>query len=137
VQEVFVRMLRYRTSYRGDGAGFTTWMFTLARHACTDFLRRSAVRNHPSLPEQEPAADQPTVSENVEKKQFIDVLRQALLKLPPEKREVLILKRFDFKKFDEIAEILDCPVGTVKVRAHRALRELKRIYDGLLSEAST
>ena len=137
VQEVFVRMLRYRDSYRGEGGGFTTWMFSLARHACIDYLRRSKVRNHAPLPEEEPAGHGPAVDETVATRESIEVLQRALLLLPPEKREVLILRRWDFRKFDEIAEILGCPVGTVKVRAHRALRELKQIYDGLLIEAST
>ena len=137
VQEAFVRMLRYRASYRGDGGGFSTWMFTLARHAGTDYLRRAKHRRHDALPEQEPASDQPPVSEQVENKLSIDVLRRALLELPEDKREVLVLHRFHFKKFREIAEILDCPVGTAKVRAHRALRELRAIYDGMLSEVST
>ena len=46
-----------------------------------------------------------------------------------------MLNRYDFKKFEEIAEILGCPVGTVKVRAHRAIRELRKIYESMLSEA--
>ena len=47
-----------------------------------------------------------------------------------------MLSRFDFKKYEEIATILECPVGTVKARVHRALQELKKIYNGLMSEAS-
>lgn len=137
VQDAFVRMLRYRESFRGDGAGFSTWMYTLARHACTDYIRRASHRNHPSISEQEPEADQPGVSDLVEKKQSVDTLHRALMKLAPEKREVLILHRFDFKKFDEVAQILGIPVGTAKVRAHRAIRELRHIYRGMIGEAST
>jgi len=137
VQDVFVRMLRYREGYRGDRGGFSTWMFTLARHAGTDHRRRASHRDHPGLPEQEPVAEGPGVSEQVEKKLSIEVLRKALLRLSEDKRQVLVLHRFDFKKFNEIAKILDVPVGTAKVRAHRAIRELREIYDGLLSEAST
>ena len=137
VQEVFVRMLRYRETYRGEGGGFSAWMFTLARHAHTDYRRRSARHELPSLPEQEPASDLPSAADAVESRQAVDLLQVALSRLTPEKREVLIMRRFDFKKFEEIARILDCPVSTAKVRAHRAIRDLRRIYESLLSEATT
>jgi RNA polymerase sigma-70 factor (ECF subfamily) len=58
------------------------------------------------------------------------------MQLAPDKREVLILSRFNFKKFEEIAAILGCPVGTAKVKAHRAIRELRKIYVSLMSEAA-
>ena len=136
VQEVFVRMLRYRESFRGNEGGFLPWMYRLARNACTDHLRKVTRRGETQAPEQEPLGDDPSVAEQVEKRESVDMLRRALMRLAPEKREVLILNRFDFKKFDEIAEIVGCPVGTAKVRAHRALRELRQIYNRMLSEAS-
>ena len=52
------------------------------------------------------------------------MVRRALASLPPEKREVLVMSRFLGLKYDEIATILKCEVGTVKVRVYRALREL-------------
>jgi RNA polymerase sigma-70 factor (ECF subfamily) len=134
VQEVFVRMLRYRESYRGHGQGFSTWMYTLARHARADHRRRAALRDHSPLPENEPPSDAPTASERFEKKQSLDFLRRALERLPDDLREVLVLRRFEMK-FTEIAEVLDCPVGTAKVRAHRAIRELRKHFNRLLSEA--
>jgi RNA polymerase sigma-70 factor (ECF subfamily) len=51
--------------------------------------------------------------------------------LPEEKREVLLLSRFQELKYDEIARMLDCDVGTIKVRVHRALRELRTIFEKL------
>jgi len=137
VQEVFMRMLRYRETYRGDGSGFAAWMFTLARHAHTDHRRRSARHDLPGLPEEEPAGDAPSAADAVASKESAELLQVAISRLTPEKREVLIMRRFHFKKFEEIAKILDCPVNTVKVRAHRALRDLRKIYDSLLSEATT
>jgi RNA polymerase sigma-70 factor (ECF subfamily) len=135
VQEVFVRMLRFRESFRGDRGGFSGWMYTLAHNVCMDYFRRGARRDHQALPDQEPPGDEPGPHDQAEKGQTIAILRRALLMLPEDKREVLLLRRFGFKKYDEIAEILECPVGTVKVRAHRAIRELREIYDSLMSEA--
>lgn len=132
-----MRMLRYRQTYRGDGTGFSAWMFTLARHAHTDHRRRSARHDLPGLPDEEPASDSPSAADAVESKESASLLTLAISRLTPEKREVLIMRRFHFKKFEEIARILDCPVSTVKVRAHRAVRDLRRIYESLLSEATT
>ena len=134
VQDVFMRMLKYRETYRGEGGGFAGWMFTMARNAHTDHIRRSSRHNLPALPEQEPESSAPGAEATLEGKESLEILRQALIRLSPEKREVLILRRFEFKKFNEIAELLDCPISTVKVRAHRAIRELKTIYDSLHKE---
>jgi RNA polymerase sigma-70 factor (ECF subfamily) len=48
--------------------------------------------------------------------------------LPEEKKEVLILSRFQGLKYEEIAELLGCEVGTVKTRVHRALQDLRQIF---------
>lgn len=137
VQEVFVRMLRYRDSFRGDEAGgFLPWMYTLARNACTDHLRRTTRRREDAPSEREPPDDAPGAPARLEREQSLRTLRRALMRLSAEKREVLVLSRFESMKFDDIAAVLGCPVGTAKVRAHRALRELREIYNGLLSEAT-
>ena len=61
------------------------------------------------------------------------LLRKALLMLPEDKREVLLLSRFQELKYEEIARMLECEVGTVKVRIHRALRELRVTFEKLAS----
>jgi RNA polymerase sigma-70 factor (ECF subfamily) len=63
-------------------------------------------------------------------------VRQALLKLPTERREVLVLSRFEYKSYDEIAQVLDCSVGAVKVRVHRAMKQLRDIYLDMAGEVS-
>jgi RNA polymerase sigma factor (sigma-70 family) len=57
-------------------------------------------------------------------KQETVLLRRALAAMPREKREVLVMSRFQELRYDEIASVLKCEVGTVKVRVYRALREL-------------
>ena len=56
------------------------------------------------------------------------MLRRALGELPEEKREVLILSRFQNMKYDQIGEVMGCDTGTVKVRVFRATQELRKIY---------
>lgn len=60
--------------------------------------------------------------------QEVALLHRALAALPLESREVLILSRFQNLKYEEVARILDCGVGAVKMRVHRALKELKEEF---------
>ncbi|HKW74322.1 MAG TPA: RNA polymerase sigma factor, partial [Terriglobales bacterium] len=59
------------------------------------------------------------------------LLRRALLELPEEKREVLVLSRFQGLKYEQIAELMGCEVNTVKVRVHRALQELREKFSAI------
>ena len=65
-----------------------------------------------------------------------ELVRQALLRLPAERREVLVLSRYEYKSYDEIARVLDCSVGAVKVRVHRAMKQLREIYLDMAGEVS-
>ena len=64
-------------------------------------------------------------------------MRRALLQLPPDRREVLVLNRYEFKTYEEIAHALGCSVSAVKVRAHRAMKQLRDIYRDLAGEVPT
>ena len=59
------------------------------------------------------------------------LLQRALMQLPEDKREILVLSRFQELKYEEIARLLGCEIGAVKVRVHRALQQLREIYLGL------
>jgi len=61
------------------------------------------------------------------------LLYRALMRMPEEKREVLVLSRFQDLKYEEIAQLLGCEIGTVKTRVHRALQELRDIFHQLQS----
>ncbi|HKT24576.1 MAG TPA: RNA polymerase sigma factor, partial [Terriglobales bacterium] len=128
VQDVFFRILKYRQSYK-PGTPFRAWMYQIARNARLDHVRK-----HPEALEFEPEMS-PAVSPNdsAESEQQSALLHRALLMLADDKREVLVLSRFQELKYEEIARMLDCEVGTVKVRIHRALRELRTIFEKLSS----
>jgi RNA polymerase sigma-70 factor (ECF subfamily) len=128
VQDVFFRILKYRQSYK-PGTPFRAWMYQIARNARIDHVRK-----HPEALEFEPEMS-PAVNPNdpAESEQQATLLHKALLMLPDDKREVLVLSRFQELKYEEIARMLDCEVGTVKVRIHRALRELRTIFEKLSS----
>ncbi len=130
VQEVFVRLLKYRHTFKSE-AEFTPWMFTLARNAAVDRYRGRPreLQEDPEAPE--PAApvtahDHPAA--RLEKREQSALLQAALGRLTPEKRELLLLARFGEMRYDRIGELLGVSVGAVKVRVHRALKELRAAY---------
>ncbi len=123
VQEVFLRILKYRQSYNAE-QGFKPWIYRIARNARSDHFRKQQPQT-----EWTPEMSPPVVPiDSAQKQQEAALLHRALMQLPEEKREVLILSRLQEMKHEEIAGLLGCEVGTVKVRVHRALQELKQAY---------
>jgi RNA polymerase sigma-70 factor, ECF subfamily len=137
VQDVFFRMLRYRASY-DPAQSFTAWMYQIARNAGADRARKRPGEvvdiEEFAARQAEPASPEPGPEEAVVRGQDLDLLRRALDQLPPEKREILVLSRFNEMKYEDIAAVLGCEVATVKVRVYRAIRALERIYFALEKE---
>lgn len=140
VQDVFFRMLRYRVSY-DPAQSFTAWMYQIARNANLDQAakRRGEVLNFEELLEKrpEPSAKQPTQQERLERTQDLALLRRALERLPADKRELLVMARFQNLKYEDIARVLGCEVGTVKVRVFRAVRMLSAVFFELAGEKAS
>lgn len=72
--------------------------------------------------------------ESAEKKERTLLLKQAMDKLPEDKKEILILSRFEQLSYAEIGDILGCSVGTVKVRVFRAMEQLRIQFNALNEE---
>jgi RNA polymerase sigma-70 factor (ECF subfamily) len=124
-QEVFVRMLKYRNGF-GPDSQFRAWMYQIARNVRVDFLGKLQLE---SVLSRAAAADlRIALPDPLEKQEHFSVLRRALLALPEEKRELLILARYEELKYEAIAKMLQIEVGTVKVRIHRALKELRALF---------
>ena len=66
--------------------------------------------------------------DSAQQQQETQMLYRALLQMPEEKKEVLILSRFQGLKYEEIAQLLGCEVNTVKTKVHRALQELRELF---------
>jgi len=123
VQEVFVRILKYRRSYR-PGTAFRPWIYKIARNVHADQARRRR-----SEVEFKPEMAPPLVpNDGAAASQQEALLHRALLELPEAKREVLLLSRFQGLPYSEIAELTGCAPGAVKVRVHRALQELRDVF---------
>lgn len=128
-QVVFQRMLRYRHTYRDDGS-FTAWMYHLARRCAADHFRRHQAAPQAADPAElhAHADDRPHAAHHAAAQDDHALLHAALARLGRDEREVLLLARFHELSFAEIASILECSVGAAKVRAHRALQQLRTLY---------
>ena len=129
VQNVFLRMLKYRHTYTGEGE-FKTWMYHLARNVHADYYQKNKrlgfADNFKHL--ENKLRDDFTIEEQTRQAEELNLLQVALNRLEVEKREVLVLSRFQGLKYKEIAVLYGCSEGAIKVKAFRALDELKTIY---------
>lgn len=136
VQDVFLRILRYKESFRHD-APFTVWMYQLARTATADRFKKWR-REQPMDDElHERVAGDERVHEIVAETEEQAMLHDALARLSPEKREVLVLSRFEELTYEQIGRIVNAPVGTIKARVHYALKDLRREFEALTTTGST
>ena len=128
VQETFLRALRYRSSWRGNGS-VAGWLLRIARNACNDHRTRERKEQAAVTEWQEPGTQ-------LQADRRADLLATALERLPPDRREIIALARWHDLPSERIAEILGCSPGAVRVRLHRALRELGEIIRTLELEPS-
>ena len=135
VQDVFMRMLKHRDSFRPE-TGFLPWMYRIARNACVDHLRRSSRAPESAIDLDARPGEAAPDDERLAARQQTGLIRRALLELPVEKREVLLLSRYELKSYEEIAQALGITVSNVKIRAHRAIKQLREVYHDLAKEVT-
>jgi len=124
-QNVFIRVLKYRNSYR-EGNSFEQWVFQIARNLLKDHFNKMKVyQDRFDLVEQLPEAKELLDEEQLEREQK---LMQALNQLPEEKRELLVLSKFEGMKYEQIAAMRETSVSAIKVQVHRTIKQLKEIY---------
>jgi RNA polymerase sigma-70 factor (ECF subfamily) len=133
VQDVFMKMLKHRDSFKAESA-FLPWMYRIAHNVAVDSLRRSSRAPRAEEDLQARPAELQSSDEGMIEREQTGLLRRALLELPPDRREVLLLSRYEFKSYEEVATALGVSVGTVKTRAHRAIKQLREVYLGLLQQ---
>jgi RNA polymerase sigma-70 factor (ECF subfamily) len=108
VQDVFVRILKYRHTYR-PGSRFLTWMYHIARHARLDYLRK----RRGEIEWDDSYAVPVLPGDPVESVQNLNGLALALQRLPDDKRELLVLSRFQGLRYETIGQLLNCEPGAV------------------------
>lgn len=128
VQNVFFRILKYRYLFRGEG-DFRTWMFHIARNVNHDNYRKTKAQRKDSLEHwQEHLITQDNRSTEFDRDDELQLLSMAMDRLPEDKKEILLLSKYQDKKYKEIGEMMGCSEGAVKVKVFRALQELKEVF---------
>ena len=138
-QETFVKVLNALDTYRPEFK-FSSWTFKIANNVAIDYLRRRqldtlSIDGAPgaTTPDRVGAtalqvvARGETALQEVEARELGSAIEQAIGKLRPEYRACIILRHIEDRPYEEIAQILDLPLGTVKTYIHRARAELKEI----------
>lgn len=140
LQEIFMKVIERRRNY-DPGQKFSTWLYSIARNHCIDFLRTESYRRHSSLDaplsmEEEGGAvvidfirsdekDQEERAFDLEVKELIDI---GVRGLKEEFREVFLLREVEGLSLEEIAVVTESPLGTVKSRLRYAYKGLRKVF---------
>src|SRR5215467_461809 len=131
-QETFLRAYRALNGFRGQ-AKFSSWLYRIALNLCRDWLRRE--RRAPIVQPPEDvdlmdlaAAREPseTIEDRVARKDMSRAVERAMARLPEEQRTAIVLKEYHGLTFQEIADLVGCPLSTVKTRLYQGLAVLRR-----------
>lgn len=123
-QTVFYRMIRYRNSYKTNSA-FRSWIYQIARNVMADYFRSE--KRISQFVDIEDIGEQ--AEENDPSSSNYRQLYRAMALLDDEQRELLVMSKFQSMKYEDIATIMETSVGNVKVKVHRAIKQLKKHYN--------
>lgn len=131
-QETFLRAFRAIKGFKGQ-AKFSSWLYRIALNLCRDWIRRerrAPVSQPPEgvdIVELAGEGEPPeTIEHRISRQQLGRVVGRVMAGLPEEQRTAIILKEYHGLTFQEIAELLDCPLSTVKTRLYQGLSVLRR-----------
>jgi RNA polymerase sigma-70 factor, ECF subfamily len=139
VQETFLKLCRFGSSFRGSSAKFSTWLYSVAGNQCRDHLRHTARRPEIALGEYEqnvsdgdpesldpiPYTGESPVEDHVIRMELQEKLKAAVDSLPKKERTAILLREYQGLEYKDIAQILGCPLGSVKVLIFRARQRLR------------
>jgi RNA polymerase sigma-70 factor (ECF subfamily) len=129
-QETFIAAFRNLRGFRGE-AKVSSWLHRIAVNQCITKQRRAKVRGETSLDEEEEngntfaAPAHATPAREAEESERTILVRRAVKALPPELRQVVVMKEFEELTFQEIADALELPLSTVKSRLYTAMKQLR------------
>ncbi len=135
-QETFIRAHRSLPTFRGESS-LSTWLYRIATNVSLDHFRRRTTQQakvtlsfEEVKPDGEWAAESPTLPEQrAAQSEMSSCVEGFIERLPPDYRAALVLHDLQGLKNREIAEVLDIPLSTVKIRLHRARKKLRESLD--------
>src|SRR3972149_3673229 len=123
-QEVFIKMWRSIKSFNEEKGSFTSWMYRIAHNLLIDHYRGKKAL---SLKEGLEASYSEDWLEKLDRDEKLHKVKKALLELPADYQEVVVLRFFEDLAVEEVARIVDKSEENVRVIQHRAIRKLKEI----------
>ena len=123
-QEVFIKILKYKLSYKSGN--FCSWIFTIARNIYADYYQRNKKERTLLIKDDLLSSSDREVQES--NMEINEHLQRCLLLLSEKDRELIIMHRLQEIKYEQIAEITGNSIGAIKVKMHRAMKKLKTIY---------
>lgn len=133
-QEVFLRVFRFLPGFQEE-SGFSTWIYRIAVNVCKDALAQRAKRTEQPLEYQNEDEESRILEipderyrpeELVEQRELKGLLADAILTLPEQQRQMIIMRDVQGLRYEEIGEILSLELGTVKSRISRAREKLRK-----------
>lgn len=130
VQDSLHRLVEKRASFDWRRGQVRAWFLKILRNRCVDLLRRRSRRRCKTLDDCEiaaPAEERPEAA--AARHETLELLKHALMTMPQQQREIILLRDFHDLSYAEIAKVLSIPMGTVMSRLHRARLELKKRFE--------
>jgi RNA polymerase sigma-70 factor (ECF subfamily) len=131
-QETFLRAFRALSGFRGE-AKFSSWLYRIALNLCRDWVRRERRSPVVQPPEDVELMDlaaaregSASIEDLIARKDLVRRVERAMAVLPEEQRTAIILKEYHELTFQEIADLVGCPLSTVKTRLYQGLTVLRR-----------
>ena len=146
-QETFIKAYNSLQSFRGDSK-FSVWLYRIASNVCLDFLRSRSRKPAVSLSVEDDEGEETEldIADESQSPELLlergltrDAVRRGLQALPPDYKQILLLREIQGLSYEEIADVLQIEVGTVKSRIFRARKRLCTflIEDGNIPDFTT
>jgi RNA polymerase sigma-70 factor (ECF subfamily) len=131
-QETFLRAFRALPAFRGQ-AKFSSWLYRIALNLCRDWIRRErrtpiveAPADVDMIELAEAAAPAESIEDLIARKDLVRAVERVMARLPEEQRTAIVLKEYHGLTFQEIADLVGCPLSTVKTRLYQGLTVVRR-----------
>lgn len=135
-QEALIRIFKSIANFK-EQSSFSTWVYRITTNVCLDEIRKKKNRRVLSLDEEihvedgemkrQIMSDDPLPDEVAEREELRSIVSRAIDSLPEEQRVMITLRDIQGLSYEEIAEVLNCPGGTVKSRINRSRQALKNV----------
>jgi len=124
-QDVMMKAILNIKKFKGNSK-FSTWLISIASNLYKDYVRKSKKISSTAI-EELSIKDSQNIENDVVNKDTVNRVGKLLRELPYEKRMVFILKNYYDYSYEEIGEILKCPIGTVRSRLHYCIEKLRKL----------